>query len=81
MPTPPTKSYRGRLRAGATRIGLDGSAAGVVTPEQAAPQKIERKPQEPINKQKVQEPPKPAPQRLSLADLREAAQRRKATAS
>jgi ProP effector len=54
--------YRSKLRAGAVRIGLDGEPAGVVTPEQQVPPKIERKSQPAINKQKTQEPPpKPAP--------------------
>ena len=71
--------YRSRLIAGAERIGLDGTPVGTVTPDQVPP-KVERKTQ-PAIKQKVQEPPKPAPpKRLSFADLRAAAARRKAAA-
>jgi hypothetical protein len=64
--------YRARLVAGAVRIGLDGQPAGVVTPEQiptpsAAPTSPPSSPSS---------PPSP-PRRLSLADLRAAAARRR----
>jgi len=76
------KTYRARLKAGATRIDLDGNPAGIVTPEQAMPI-VDRKPK---RVQSAQPPPSPTPpsappaKRSSLADLRAAAQRRKAEA-
>jgi len=96
--------YRSRLVTGATRVDLNGEAAGVVAPEHALasmpkpkaagaakPQpKSESKPKP---KSKPGPEPKPEPKskpirpppsmaavkRMSLADLREAAQRRKAS--
>lgn len=66
-------------REGAERVDLDGNVVGAVTAAEAAHAarviaRRQNKTAKPINKQ-----PKPAPpRRLSLADLREAAQRRKA---
>lgn len=82
------KVYRNRLIVGAVRIGLDGQPAGVVTEKQAAfaakisAQRLRRiaakhaaKPI--ITTTPTPQQPKPAlPQRLGLADLREAALQR-----
>ena len=69
------KVYRSRLTVGAVRISLAGEPAGVVTPEEIGP-----KP-ETLTKQTapaVSPSPQPAaPRRLSLADLRAAAARRR----
>jgi sRNA-binding protein len=59
--------YRRRLIAGAVRIDLNGQPAGVVTPEQAQPRR----------KVTVPAAHAAAPRRLTLADLREAAKRRR----
>jgi sRNA-binding protein len=64
------KVYRSKLRAGATRYDLAGMPAGIVTQEHA----IAADPK-PAVKPKPVTPP--SPKRLSLSDLREAAQRRK----
>jgi hypothetical protein len=63
--------YRSRLVAGAVRIGLDGRAAGVVTPEQVPPA-----PPPSPSPSPPSSPPSP-PRRLSLIDLRAAAARRR----
>ena len=68
------KWYRESLVAGATRIDLNGQAAGVVTPEQALPY---RKPTPPVAPRALTAHA-PPPRRLGLADLREAARRRRA---
>lgn len=78
--------YRSRLVVGAMRVGLDGLPCGTVTEKEAEyARAIERRRRNKLAKQIASKPvapaplPKPAPpQRLSLADLREAAQRRKA---
>ena len=72
--------YRSRLVAGAVRIGLDGTPAGVVTPEQipAAPAPALPSPPAPAPVPPSPAPPPSPPRRLSLADLREAAARRRA---
>jgi ProP effector len=90
--------YLWGCRPGATRVGLDGSAAGVVTAE-AAVRAFDRfreylarkKRREAARKIEAKAPPdsaipapvgKPAgPKRLSLSDLRAAAQARKAAAA
>ena len=66
------KWYRESLVAGATRIDLNGQAAGVVTPEQALPY---RKPTPPVAT-RAQTAHAPASRRLGLADLRAAARQR-----
>jgi ProP effector len=68
------KVYRSRLVAGATRVGLDGAPAGIVTESEATP------------KSKTATPTKttPAisvPKRLGLAELKAAAAQRKAAAA
>jgi sRNA-binding protein len=64
------KVYRSHLTVGTPRIGLDGKSAGVVTPEEIpAPSAPSSSPPPPA-------PPLP-PRRLSLADLRAAAARRR----
>jgi sRNA-binding protein len=83
--------YRDRLRVGATRIDLDGNPAGVVTPDQVAHLQPRAKPVKPPNgtsrELKTAAAPTESPalkpsaiasvKRMSLADLRAAAQRRK----
>jgi ProP effector len=64
------KVYRQRLRAGATRIDLDGNPAGIVTPQQATP----------FVKRPEPKPPPAPPPKSSLADLKAAALRRKTEA-
>jgi ProP effector len=72
--------YRSRLLAGAVRIGLNGESAGTVTEAQAWPPKAAKLPEQPAV---VVEALAPNPhvtttlKRLSLADLRRAAQARK----
>ena len=82
--------YLRRIAAGVTRVDLNGAPAGVITEKEAAyARAIERRrlnrlaAKQIAAKQIASAPlPKPAPpQRLSLADLREAAQRRKAAVS
>jgi ProP effector len=71
--------YRARLVAGAVRIGLDGQPAGVVTPEQIPPSPSPPSPSPP-----PPSPPAPSPApspRLTLADLRAAATRRREQAN
>ena len=63
--------YRCRSYAGATRIDLEGNAAGVVTPEQAKKIKVKAKKPETIAVMPV------SPKRITLDDLREAAKRRR----
>lgn len=71
------KIYRSRLKAGATRIDLDGNPAGVVTAEQA--RAFVDKPKPARSPAPPSSPAPPAPtKRDGLADLRAAAQRRKA---
>jgi ProP effector len=68
------RCYVWALRPGAPRIDLDGNAAGVVSEEHAlrAKEELSRR------KQKTALTTKPAPpKKLSLADLRAAAQARK----
>jgi ProP effector len=74
---------RGYLRAcceGAPRIGLDGMAAGVVSAAEAA-NSAERLKAQTARRKKQTQPVKAAspaqPKRLSLADLRQAAQARR----
>jgi|SRR6516225_4711267 ProP effector len=80
------KTYRARLKAGATRIDLDGNSAGIVTAEQATPSAPRQpKPAQSAPPPSPSAPPSPpappSPSKAkrgdSLADLR-AAQRRKA---
>lgn len=81
--------YLRACREGADRIDLTGNVAGAVTAADAAyaARIIERRKRQ--NKAKSiaakpvapTAPPQPKPTRLSLADLREAAQRRKAAAT
>jgi hypothetical protein len=72
------KVYRSRLSAGATRIDLNGQPAGTVSAEHAlAPAKPTPK-AKPKAARDDPSPPMPPPKRLSLQDLREAAQQRKA---
>ena len=78
--------YRRRLHVGATRIDLNGSPAGVVTPDQVAhlAKPVKQMAQGAVTA--TTEPPALKPsaiagvKRMSLADLRAAAQRRKAGA-
>jgi ProP effector len=72
-----SRNYLGRLRLGAQRLDLDGNVAGTVTAEEAAhaQQRLHKPKQEPAPQV---EPPKP--QRLGLAELKIAAQKRKAQA-
>src|SRR5262249_2542147 len=76
------KTYRARLKAGATRIDLDGIPAGIVHTHQTIPDAHRN--QNPLKS--AHPPPSPTPpsappaKRSSLADLRAAAQRRKAEA-
>jgi ProP effector len=72
--------YRSRLIAGATRVDLDGEPAGVVTKKEATSASVTRD-----SSPSKASPPAVKPtttiaavRRLSLADLKEAAQRRKA---
>src|SRR5262245_7272860 len=83
--------YRDRLRVGATRIDLNGNPAGVVTPDQLVHLRPRAKAAKPPNGTSCEiktaaapaEPPALKPsaiasvKRMSLADLRAAAQRRK----
>ena len=83
--------YRSRLVAGAVRVGLDGLPCGAVTEKEAA--HAARVAQRRLNKLAAKSaaakpvataPPQPKPEppkRIGLADLREAAQRRKAVTS
>ena len=68
--------YRSRLIAGATRVDLNGLPAGFVTEKQEASAKkaVSVKPSSP--KPAPKEAPATPTNRLSLADLREAARRR-----
>jgi ProP effector len=74
--------YRSRLIAGTPRVDLDGNAAGVVTFEQTPKTKPAKQPVPTITPpaEPVVSPvaDNSAPRRLSLADLRLAAQQRKA---
>jgi ProP effector len=75
------KVYRSRLTAGAVRIGLDGQPAGIVKPEQIPPPPPSPSPS-PLPPAPAPAPPSPSPSpspppRLSLADLRAAAARRR----
>lgn len=78
--------YRSRLVAGATRIDLGGGPAGIVTETEVPPKAPARKkspskaPPPAASPRAAASPPLPpaAPKRISLANLREAAQRRKA---
>jgi ProP effector len=80
--------YRARLVAGAVRIGLAGEPDGVVTAEQIPPKKPSTKqlakktpPKKTVPAVAAPPPaPAPTPARLSLADLRRAAQLRKEAA-
>jgi ProP effector len=73
--------YRARLIAGAARIGLDGQPAGLVTPEQIPPPApTPPAPPSPPSPSPPSSPPSPSPsppRRISLADLRAAAARRR----
>jgi ProP effector len=72
------KVYRSRLRIGAVRVGLDGEPAGEVAPDQVpAPVKREKNKEHDVPNSKSQK----TPRRLSLADLREAAKRRREKAA
>src|SRR5262245_39851014 len=89
---PRNRVYRDRLRVGATRIDLNGNPAGVVTPDQVAHLQPRAKPVKPPNGTSREIKTAAAPtgppalkpsatasvKRMSLADLRAAAQRRKA---
>jgi sRNA-binding protein len=76
--------------AGADRIGLDGNPAGQVSDKDADSAKIRRKAKDAKWRRElwrgkqatshVVEPIKPAPRRISLADLRAASQARRAKA-
>jgi ProP effector len=69
--------YRSRLTVGTARIGLDGRPAGVVTPEEIRPPSPPTpSPSSPPPPSSPSSPPSP-PRRLSLADLRAAADRRR----
>jgi hypothetical protein len=70
--------YRSRLVAGTPRIGLAGELAGVVTAEQIPPAPAPPSPSPPSPAPAPPSPPPSPPRRLSLADLREAAARRRA---
>jgi sRNA-binding protein len=63
-------AYRRKLTAGAARIDLAGENAGVVTPSQVPPRPIRQA-------AAPSKTPVKGPQRLSLADLRTAARRRR----
>ena len=67
------KVYKSRLAVGAARIGLDGNPAGVVTPEEIPAPVPSPSPPSPAP---PSAPPAPS-RRLSLADLRAAAARRR----
>jgi sRNA-binding protein len=78
-----------KLAEGADRIGLDGHAAGTVSASEAADALVKLKAAKarvrkitPTGKALLAtpaaKPPSPAPRRLGLADLRRAAQQRKA---
>jgi ProP effector len=82
--------YRAALVAGAARIDLDGNVAGEVTESEAAsawqprrPHRSRRAKPKPKPPPQVPKPPAPPPQpaaqsrRMSLADLKAAAQRRR----
>jgi sRNA-binding protein len=72
------KVYRSRLRVGAVRVGLDGGPAGEVAPDQVpATVKREKNKEHDVPNSKSQK----TPCRLSLADLREAAKRRREKAA
>jgi ProP effector len=66
--------YRSRLTVGTARIGLNGRPAGVVTPEEIIPSPAPPPPSPPSSPPL---PSPPSPPRLSLADLRAAAARRR----
>ena len=74
-----SRVYRSKLLVGAERVDLDGAAAGVVTESQI---EHDRKKMEEWRKRSACPPKKakqqPVPQRDGLAQLRAAAQRRKA---
>jgi ProP effector len=84
-----TGYLRSASRPGAVRVDLDGQPAGVVTPEQAAATRLRLS----LRKQRIAAgtlpsakaaPPRidpPTVKRLSLADLRAAAQRRRRAAT
>lgn len=86
------KVYRSHLIAGATRYGLNGQPAGIVTEKEAVravpSKKIPKAPPAPASStppspasaagEHAVAAPSPAPKRLSLADLRAAAAARKA---
>jgi hypothetical protein len=73
--------YRSRLIVGGPRIGLDGAPAGVVTPEQIptpAPPAPSPAPMPPSPAPSPSTPPSPSPpRRLTFADLRAAAAKRR----
>jgi ProP effector len=88
--------YLHALTAGAPRIGLDGKPAGTVTPEEEvvarrrlaereAPQAtvapVQGVPKVSPIEPAAENPKPPAPERLSLADLREAGRRRREAAA
>jgi len=70
------KVYKSRLAVGAPRIGLDGKSAGVVTPEEI-PAPSPPSPSPPLPPPTPAPAPASPPRRLSLADLRAAAARRR----
>ncbi len=67
------KVYRERLIAGAVRVGLDGKPAGEVTAEQVPSPTSRQAASAPT----LSPPPSPSPLRITLRDLREAAQQRR----
>jgi ProP effector len=81
--------YRSRLVAGATRVDLNGEPAGTVseehalasTPNPKAAGAPKPKPKVVTSKPKAASALLPSVKRMSLRDLREAAQRRKAESS
>ena len=83
-----TPGYLMRVVEGAERIGLDGQAVGVVTAGEAAhavkllefarAQRVPKMPESTTMTKSVIAPAEPPPKRLGLADLRRAAQARKA---
>jgi ProP effector len=83
--------YRSKLTIGAERIDLDGNAVGAVTEEQAKQSRVQRAQMTAAHKRKLQTqkaqqpiaapPPPPRPAGDGLAQLREAARRRKEQAT
>jgi ProP effector len=75
--------YLTACKEGAPRVGLNGEAAGHVTADEANNAKqrlVQRRVKQARSQQTTKPTTKPAPRRLSLADLRTAAQARRASA-